>query len=44
MRRRMDRPIPADPLVVGKRQPVDLVGQIATGGGEAAVDLVPDFL
>jgi hypothetical protein len=40
----MDRPVAADSLVIGKRQSVDLVGQIATGRGEAAVDLVPDLL
>jgi hypothetical protein len=39
----MDRPIATQALIVGKRQSVDLVGQIATGRGEAAVDLVPDL-
>jgi len=40
----MARPIAAEPLVVGKRQSVDLVGQIPANGREAAVDFVPDLL
>jgi len=43
MGRRVARPVAADPLIVGKRQPVDLLRQIAARGGEAAVDLVPDL-
>jgi len=40
----MARPVAAKPLIIGKRQSVDLVRQIPANGRKAPVDLVPDLL